>query len=106
MIVCPMVLHEVRKALLHPRIAGRYGITREEAEAFVGRLADDGVLLEDPIDPPRVVPDDPNDDYLVALAKSSAADALVTRDRHFAEVREAGLRILPPRAFIRRLRET
>jgi predicted nucleic acid-binding protein len=88
---------------VHPRIARRYDIGTEEAEAFVGRLSDEGMVLADPVDPPRVVPDDPNDDYLVALGIASDADALVTRDRHFAKVRVAGLPIIAPRELIRRL---
>lgn len=88
---------------MHPRIARRYDISAEEAAAFVGRLSEEGILLADPVDPPRVVPDDPNDDYLVALGVASNADALVTRDRHFAKVRVARLPILAPRELIRRL---
>lgn len=88
---------------MHPRIGGKYDISAEEAAAFVGRLSDEGISIADPTDAPRVVPDDPNDDYLVALAVASEADALVTRDRHFAKVRVARLPILGPRELIRRL---
>lgn len=103
MIVCPQLIHEVRKALLHPRIAKKYAITREEADGFASRLSDEGVLLEDPSEPPRVVPDDPKDDYLVALATTAKADALVTRDRHFDKVRVPGLPIVGAREMVRRI---
>lgn len=52
-------------------------------------------MTPDPRNPPRVVPDDPNDDYLVALARDTGI--LVTRDRHFEQVAVEGLRILGPR---------
>lgn len=51
----------------------------------------------DPVDCPRAVPDDPGDDYLVALALASAAGTLVTRDRHFDKVRVEGFRVVSPR---------
>jgi predicted nucleic acid-binding protein len=59
------------------------------------------MLFDDPVDPPRVVPNDPNDDYLVALGMAASADALVTRDRHFNKVRVRGLRIVAARQMVR-----
>ncbi len=38
------------------------------------------MLCADPTDPPRVLRD-PNDDYLLALAASSGAEAIVTGDK-------------------------
>jgi predicted nucleic acid-binding protein len=93
----------VRKALLHPRIAKKYDVSSEEAEAFATRLSEEGIPFPDPIDPPRVVPDDPNDDYLVAVALGANAEALVTRDRHFEKVHVRGLSILSARQMINRL---
>lgn len=95
--VCPRLIFEVRKALLSSRLADRYDISKPDADAFVRQLSEEGLLVDDPIDPPRVVPNDPNDDYLVALALSSECDALVTRDRHFERVDVSGLTIIGPR---------
>lgn len=103
LVVCPRLLGEVRKALLDPRIAGRYEIPAEEVEAFCNRLKEESIFKSDPENPPRVVPGDANDDYLVALALNSAADALVTRDRHFDGLSVQGLRILFPGVFVREL---
>lgn len=94
----------MRKALLHPRISKKYDITPEEAEALATRLSEEAVVLDDPMDPPRVVPDDATDDYLVALALGAEAGFLVTRDRHFEKVRVKELRIVPPRHMLRLLR--
>ncbi|MBA2524412.1 MAG: putative toxin-antitoxin system toxin component, PIN family [Pyrinomonadaceae bacterium] len=104
LIVCPQLIQEVVRALLHPRISNKYDITKEEAEGFAQRLFEEGVSFDDPLDPPRVVPHDPNDDYLVALALTAEAEFLVTRDRHFEQVRIRGLPIVSPRQMIRRLR--
>lgn len=70
----------------------------------MSRLSEEGILFEDPIDPPRIVPDDPNDDDLVALARAAHAEALVTRDRHFRKVAVEGLPILGPSELVRRVR--
>lgn len=94
--MCPRLIYEVRKALLSPRLADRYGISTSDAEAFSRRLSEEGLLVDDPKDPPRVVPDDPNDDYLVALALASGSGFLVTRDRHFEKVDVADLRVIWP----------
>lgn len=104
LVVCPNLLDEVRPALQHPRVAGKYGFEQPEVEASVERLQQEGVMFEDPVDPPRVVPDDPNDDYLVALAIESGADYLVTRDKHFEGVRIEGVRIITPGRLVRALR--
>ncbi len=103
LVVCPRLVHEVRKALLSPRLARRYDISTIDAEAFARKLMEEGLLTDDPEDPPRVVPEDPNDDYLVALGMSTGD--LVTRDRHFEKVTAAGLRILHPREALALLDE-
>ncbi len=104
LVVCPQLLEEVQRALLHPRVGGKYGFEVHEIDAFVERLQQEGVAFEDPADPPRVVPGDRNDDYLVALALTSGADFFVTRDHHFDNVRAKRLRIRTPGRLVRELR--
>jgi len=104
MIACRQLLAEVAKALRHPRIASRYNISEEEVANLTLRLQQEAIFVRDPLHPPRVVPDDPSDDYLVALALGAGADALVTRDHHFDGVRVAHLDILSPSRFLGRLR--
>ncbi|TMD10710.1 MAG: type II toxin-antitoxin system VapC family toxin [Chloroflexi bacterium] len=57
----------------------------------------------DPTNPPRRVPNDSGDDYLVALALENDADLLVTRDRHFDGLSFDGIRIEFPGGFLARL---
>jgi uncharacterized protein len=104
LIICPRLVNEVSKTLLLPRIAGKYGISRADVEDLARRLIEDGVMFDDPVDPPRVVPEDPNDDYLIALAIESEADYFVTRDKHFDGVRVTGVRIITPGRLLRELR--
>ena len=70
---------------------------------FCRRLERESIWLSDPIAPPRLVPADAGDDYLIKLAKDGGAQALVTRDHHFDGIRVLGLEIRPPRAIVPRL---
>lgn len=103
LIVCPQLIDEVIKALL--RIGGKYHITPEEVEGFAARLAEEGLLFDNPENPARVVPDDPKDDYLIALALQTKADLLVSRDRHFEKADAGNLPIVTPGIMVRRLRD-
>jgi putative PIN family toxin of toxin-antitoxin system len=96
-IACPQLVGEVRKALLDPRISRRYNITRDEVNELCRRIEEESIWLPDPIDPPRLVPTDRGDDYLIQLAKDGGADILVTRDHHFDGIVVPGLEIVPPR---------
>jgi predicted nucleic acid-binding protein len=96
LVVSSRLIYEVRKALLSPRLADRYNIPVSDVEAFSRQLSEEGLFVDDPADPPRVMPDDPKDDYLVALALATGSSFLVTRDRHFDQVHVSGLRIVGP----------
>ncbi|HEV3311137.1 MAG TPA: PIN domain-containing protein [Chloroflexota bacterium] len=102
-IACPQLVGEVRKALLDPRISRRYNITPDEVDELCRRIEEESIWLPDPLDPPRLVPTDPGDDYLIQLAKDGGADILVTRDRHFDGIAVPGLQIVPPRLIVPRL---
>ena len=84
-------------------MAGKYSIGPADVTAFVDRLRGEAIASADPVEPDRVVPDDPNDDYLVALALEAEAEYLVTRDRHFEKVRVKGLSIITPGRLVRLL---
>lgn len=104
LVVCPNLLEEVKRTLQSPRVAGKHGFEQPEIDAFVQRLQEEGLPFEDPVDPARTVPQDPNDDYLIALAIESGAECLVTRDKHFAGLRVKGVRITSPGRLVRELR--
>jgi predicted nucleic acid-binding protein len=56
-------------------------------------------------DPPgaETITRDPNDDYLVRLARSAAVTTLVSGDRDLLEADVADVDIVTPRAFIDRV---
>jgi putative PIN family toxin of toxin-antitoxin system len=56
----------------------------------------------EPVETPRVVPEDADDDKLVAAALSGAAAAIVTNDHHLLSLDPYGqLRIVRPAEFVR-----
>jgi putative PIN family toxin of toxin-antitoxin system len=99
-IVCPMLLAEVRRALGYPKLQ-RY-VTSAEADEFVAWIARTAVILEDPADVPSVSRD-PNDDYLFALALQADADVVVSGDGDITEVTTPPVRVMTPRAFLETL---
>ncbi len=62
----------------------------------------DGAIPFEPESVPRVVPEDPDDDKLLALAVEGQAAALVTNDRHLLQLHPyQGVPILRPSQFAR-----
>jgi putative PIN family toxin of toxin-antitoxin system len=80
LVVCPQLLDELRSVLARPRL--RRFISEEDAQEFVDALALAADVRDNPEVIPGVVPDDPGDDYLVALARETGADYLLASDQH------------------------
>lgn len=78
LIACPRLLAEVDRALRKPYFRERVG--EEELAEIVGGIADATTMREDPrgVEP---LLRDPDDDYLVALARDAGAEAIVTGDK-------------------------
>ena len=56
----------------------------------------------DIIDPPALTRD-PKDDYLVALARDAAVDAITSGDDDLHAARDLGIEVLTPRDLLTRL---
>lgn len=94
-VACPRLLDEIERGLRKPYFRDSIG-EREIAEA-ISIIRDAGTMLDDPVDPPAILRD-PEDDYLVALARQTNAEAIVTGDRDLLD--QAGL---VPRAIDARM---
>jgi len=97
----PMLLSEIMSVLVRPRLR-RY-LSLDEAERFVIDLASQTTHVNDAPLPHPSVCRDPRDDYLVALAVATRADAIVTGDRDLLEMPDSPLAVLTPRSLIERL---
>jgi putative PIN family toxin of toxin-antitoxin system len=75
-------------------------------DAALDRLLREAAVVE-PTITPRVVPDDPADDKLVAAALVGNAVALITNDQHLLDLNPHGtLQIVRPTEFVSRWLET
>jgi len=77
-IISPRLLDELGRSLRKPYFQER--ITEEPITGALEALATLTGLVDDPAEPARVLRD-PTDDYLVALARESGAEAIVTGDK-------------------------
>ena len=100
LVVCPRLLAELGGVLERSKFR-RY-VTLEEARAFVAEVARYGTRLPDPTAPPPASRD-PDDDYLVALAITAGARALVSGDRDLTEMPDADPPVLTPRRAVEEL---
>lgn len=96
LIVSPLLLDELDRAVLKRKLAGR--VEPGDVVALREALLRDAVLVDDPSSG-RYVPADPGDDYLVALAHAAEADAIVTGDRHLLELGLEHPRVVAPGEF-------
>lgn len=97
LVISQAVLEELREVLLRPSF--RRWITTQEAAEYVDGLEDDTDLVPDPEEVP-FVSRDPDDDYLIALARSARADYIVSGDQDLTSVEDLELPVLTPRAFL------
>ncbi len=100
LIVCPRLLAELGGVLERPKFR-RY-VTVEEAQTFVAEVARFGRRLADPTDPPSASRD-PDDDYLVALARTEGARAVISGDRDLTEMPDTGIVVLTPKRAVEQL---
>lgn len=71
LVVSPLLLSEVRRALAYPKLVTL--VPPADAGAFVDWLGRSAEVAVDPGGPPPVRSDDPDRDYLVALAAAERA---------------------------------
>ncbi len=101
LIVSPLLLAELERALAYPKLRRRIPI--DEAERFLDWLARSATLVPDPDGPPPLRSADPGDDYLLALAAAENA-LLVSGDDHLLEL-SSELPIHSPARFLALLEE-
>jgi putative PIN family toxin of toxin-antitoxin system len=97
LIASPALLDELRDVLALPRF--RRWVSSEVANAFIDGLAENSMIVDHPPAQPGLSPD-PDDDYLIALARATNADYLVSGDRHLLDIADAVPPVLTPRQFL------
>lgn len=77
LVVSNKLLAEMERAMGYPKLASR--IRQDETIELLELLERGGTTAEDPVKPPEVRSEDPDDDYLIALAFSTQS-VLVSGD--------------------------
>lgn len=99
----PVLLAELREVLARPHLAGplaRKQSSVERAIAKYGELA----LRVAPTSAPRVVPNDPDDDHVIACALAAQADIVVSGDRDLLDLQQhQGIAILTASEALKRI---
>jgi uncharacterized protein len=98
LVVSPLLLAELERALAYPKISGI--VRRDEAEALVEELRRNAELVDDSDAVETGATSDPGDDYVVALARAAGAQAIVSGDAHLTDVSGLEPPALTPRVFL------
>ena len=97
LIISQLGFAELREVL--DRDQFRRYVTEAEADAYVELIRREGVVRADPSPSPDPMSADPDDEYLIDLARVAGADALVTGDAHLLDLR-AIIPALTPAEFL------
>lgn len=95
-VICPAVLAEVEEVLRRPRLQKR--IEPELADLYLATVRRIAHLVDGPASIAAATRD-PNDDYLVALARQHDADYIVTGDKDLLEWDDQVPPAITPAAF-------
>ena len=97
LVVSPLLLDELTTTLLRPKF--RRWATESDVITFVEVLRHAAAMVEDPAEVERVSRD-PNDDYLVALAREAGAHVLISSDGDLTSIEGNDPPVVTPRRFL------
>jgi putative PIN family toxin of toxin-antitoxin system len=97
LIVSPLLLAELREVLR--RDTFRRYVSEAEADAYVELIRIEAVIHADPAPSPEPLSADPDDEYLIGLARDARGDAIVSGDAHLLDLR-AVIPAMTPAEFL------
>jgi uncharacterized protein len=103
LVASPLLLEELSGVLHLAKFHSRFNAV--DISRMLGRIMSRAELHEDPLDRPPVT-SDPDDDYLVALAILTRADALVSGDKAVLAAPVLSPPIMTPREFLELLQQS
>ena len=98
LVVSPLLLSELSAVLARPKFR-RY-LSVEDALLYVEAIRELAEVADDPPEEDEPITHDPDDDFLVVLAETVGADALVSGDPHLTTLQRTGLTVLTPRRLL------
>jgi uncharacterized protein len=93
-VACPALIGELAEVLGREKFSAHSSEGR--ADAFVAVILDSAEMVVDAVPTAAETPD-PDDDYLVALARANGTDAIISGDRHLLGAVLDGVRVWTPR---------
>jgi uncharacterized protein len=97
LVVSPTLLAELAEVLGRPRF--RTYVTVAEAVAYAELVGHEGTIHDDPPPSERPLCADPDDEYLIDLARAAGADVLVSGDSHLLILRDV-VPVMTPAEFL------
>lgn len=100
LVVSPALRDELSEVLHRDRF--RAYVSLDDADAYVEALGRDAIVVDDPPPSGRSLASDPDDEFLIDLARVARVDALVSGDARLLELR-GRVPVLSPREFLESL---
>jgi putative PIN family toxin of toxin-antitoxin system len=97
LVVSPMLLAELDEVLRRPKF--RRIVSQPEIDAYVQLLRRESIVVEDPAPSSEPLAADPDDEYLIDLARAARVDALVSGDTNLLALR-GRVPVTNPREFL------
>ena len=85
-LMSPFILVELARVLRYERVRPVHGLSDDEIDAYLLLLTQNAEIVDVSATDLDVVPNDPDDNPIVATAVVGAADVLCTLDRHLRHV--------------------
>ena len=101
LVASPALIDELEDVLARDRF--RRWVSMGHVQAYLAAIRDRAELVPDP-DDVTAVSSDPDDDFLVALARAAGVDALVSGDEDLTSLELGDLDVLTPQQVLDRLR--
>jgi putative PIN family toxin of toxin-antitoxin system len=102
LVVSPRLLDELRDVLGRPKL--RRHVSEADADAYVELIRRASLVVDDHAPSGEPLAADPDDEYLVDLARHARVEALVSSDAHLLELRPT-VPARTPREFLESLAE-
>ncbi len=104
LITSPALIAEIVKTLSYDRTRRKYLITNDDVTQLISLLEQDALIVPGRTNISGVIPDDPDDEQVLACAIEGQADLIASGDHHLLELEEyKGISIVTVRQSLEKL---